>query len=694
MADELSSRLLATFIQELDEQVMVMNESLIALERQGPEDEVVRALFRAAHTIKGAARVAGVHDVENVCHALESMFADVRSGALTLEGGDFALLFAAADALADSARRLRQGEAVDRESLDALLARLSPLGSAGHHPSFDVLREDRHAAPESAPEDAAAAPDARDRPASGVGVAESGDGSVAEVHAELVRVRADRLDSLLNAVGELIVATGRIAQRERDEDVRRLERVTDEVAVEVRRLRLRPFRDISEALPRAVRDVAAAEGKKVDLQIEGQDVEADRAVMDALREPLLHLVRNAVDHGIETPAEREAAGKPETGTVRVSAALGAGRLVVTVSDDGHGLDAERVRAAARAAGMPVPSSHEEVAASVLRGRISTRDRATAISGRGVGVDLVRTAVERVGGTVALNWNRGQGTTFVIECPPASATLRALLVRIGPHLFAIPTGYIDRLHRVDATSLRRSEGGLVMTTGGQPVPVVSLAALLGPPLEGRAVETTASVVVLNAAERRVAVTVDEALEEAEIVVRPLALEPGTVPAATGAALLPDGRLALVLGAGVLVEQALERGAAAAPVQGDDGGAERLRVLVADDSITTRTLEQSVLESAGYEVLVAVNGEDAWRRLEEQGADAVVADVEMPRMDGIALCRRIRGSSRFQGLPVVLVTGLESEADRVRGLEAGADAYIVKSAFEQQTLLSTLQQLVGR
>jgi two-component system, chemotaxis family, sensor kinase CheA len=694
--DDLGERLRATFVQELDEQVRELNSSLLALEQGQQDGDLIRGLFRSAHTIKGAARVAGVPLVEEACHALESVFADVRDQRRKLDGADYALLFAAIDGLADAGARLRAGTPLDGSALEQLLPRLNTATIGGQARGREPLQPTTRrgdaegaAAGERASAEAAA-PGVPGAPAPEAAAPRP----VGDAGAELVRVRADRLDVLLSAVGELIIATGRVVDRlgGRDEDARRLDQITDAVADVVRELRLRPFSDACEALPRAVRDVAAGAGRDVSLQLGGQDVEADRIVVDALREPLLHLVRNAVDHGIEPPQERERLGKPPTGTVEVSAELDGGRLVVSVSDDGSGLDEDAIRAALRDRGRPVPERRAELASALIHGGVSTRRQASAISGRGVGLDLVRAAVERIGGTMDVRWRKGAGTRFLLECPPSPANIRALLVRVGSHVLALPTTHVERLRRLRAADLRSAEGRSVLPSAGGPLEVRSLAALLGPPFEGRPVLDAASAVIVAAGARRAALVVDEVLDETDVVVRPLDVEPGAVRFAAGAAILPDGRIALLLSVGSLLATAVQAGTAIAPVE-DGPAAPRQRILVADDSITTRTLEQAVLEAAGYDVVTAVDGEDAWRRLEGEGADAVIADVEMPRMDGFTLCRRIRSSARFAELPIVLVTGLASDADRARGLEAGADAYIVKSNFDHGTLLDVVRQLTA-
>jgi two-component system, chemotaxis family, sensor kinase CheA len=689
--ETLTERLRATFIPELEEQVRMLNAGLLALEKKPRDEDTVRSLFRAAHTIKGAARVAGFSLIEEACHALESVFAAVRSGDRTLAGGEFAILFAAVDALADAATRLRSGADDNVGTLAPLLPRIERL-AAGTSPA-----NTRDNAPAPAPA-ATLSQDTSEStiPASSAAAAGPPDGMMAaDVAEDLVRVSADRLDTLLAAVGELIIATGRIMRRGDDDDARHLDRVTARIAGVVRTLRLRPFADVCEALPRAARDIAASEGREVELVLEGQDVEADRIVIDALRDPLLHLVRNAVDHGIEPPAERQRAGKPRAGRVAVAAELNGGRLRVTVSDDGAGVDEAALRAALKARGGAVPemATSRAVAHALLAGGLSSRSRATEVSGRGVGMDIVRSSIERIGGTVDVRWTAGRGTTFTLECPPSPATLRALLIRLGAYVVGLPTAHVERLRRVQDADLRRVEGRVLLQTETGPVPVGLLAALLGPPFEARPLDGAATVAIINVGGRRAGLVIDEALGEDEIVVRPMPIDAGTLRHATGAAVLPSGRVALLLNTSVLLAESTRAGTPIAPVMRAERETPRRRVLVADDSITTRTLEQSVLEAAGYEVITAVDGEDAWRRLEQDAADAVIADVEMPRMDGFALCRRIRASPRLAGLPIVLVTGLASDEDRARGMEAGADAYIVKSGFDQATLLETIDQLIG-
>lgn len=721
--DQLAARLHTIFLGELDEQVRAMNADLLALEEAPGDPERLRALFRAAHTLKGAARAAGVPPAEEVCHALEALLAQARDGKLTLRSEHFALLFGAADALGDAGQRMRAGQTLD----DAPLARVAPL-----------LRDAVAGAPIEPAEIAPAAPVAPVPMSEGRG--------------DQVRVEAEKVDALLAAGGELLTATGRVAARPRQlrelheiatrwarrwrrlarqarqgvdpaavsrgldevtqgldqlvdvtdhlatavvEDARLLAHIADDLGQGLRRLRMYSFADASAALPRVVRDLTTAAQKEARLEIVGGAVEADGAVLDGLREALLHLVRNAVDHGIEPAALRIARGKPRIGTVTVAAALGGDRLIVTVSDDGAGLDLPAIRERLARRGTGVPDDERQLARMLFQGGVSTRARATEISGRGVGLDAARAAVERIGGTLDVTWTEGQGTTFVLECPPTLAVLRAILVQVDGHVLALPTASIERLDRVQPDELRPVQGRQMLPTAEGPVPLVALARLLGPPFAERPVAGRVPVVRFRTGDgRRLAVTVDELLTEQEVMVRPLDQLRSAPPLVAGAALLGTGEVALVLHPAAAVAAGLDtagEGLALAPAA--TSAPARRRILVADDSITTRTLEQSVLEAAGYIVQTAVDGAEAWRLLQEQPVDLVVSDVEMPRMDGFALCEAIRGSRRFGALPVILVTALEAPEHRRRGLEAGADAYIAKSSFDQQELLDTIRQLLG-
>ncbi|MBI2614187.1 MAG: response regulator, partial [Gemmatimonadetes bacterium] len=508
-----------------------------------------------------------------------------------------------------------------------------------------------------------------------------------------VSAAGQALTSMEDRVQHVTHRLGDLARAARD-DAHGLVKTADEVQRRVRELRMRPFSDACETLPRAVRDLAAAAGKEIDLHLAGGDVEADRAVLDGLRDALLQLVRNAVDHGIEPPAAREQAGKARRGTVCVSATVQGDRIVVTVSDDGAGLDVPAIRAALARQGRPVPESDHDVVNALFDSGVSTRREAGAVSGRGVGLDIVREAVQRIRGTLDLSFDSRQGTRFVIQCPPSLVTVRAVLAAVGSQVLAFPTSHVERLLRIPADEIRLIEGQQVITTVAGPARLVPVSALLATP-DDRPAPVPLPAVLLRAGARRLAVAVDQLIAEEEVVLRPLRVKGGAGPLISGGALLATGRIALVLNPDAVIAAGLQAPLEAriAAGQPEAAGPARRRILVVDDSITTRTLEQSILEAAGYDVLTAVDGSEGWRLLQEQGCDLLVADIEMPRLDGFQLCEAIRGSKRFGKLPVILVTAMETPAHRSRGLEVGADAYIGKSSFDQQHLLDTIQQLLG-
>ena len=784
--DDLSARLLATFLDELDEQLRTLNDDLLALERTPDDSARLRSLFRVAHTLKGAARAAGVAPVEELCHALEGELAGAREGKTPVTAAQLALGFSAADALADASRRLRAGVPLPRGTFAPLMRSLHGRSAvspgAESHETVPEAREARtgglvESSGVAPPDHAELSPlegadgagpatyDTGPAPVedelrtvttaeeSAVGAEPAAPAAASPQADEQLRVPTSRLDEMLGAAAEMLgVATaladrptevdglrdmvGRWraewrrlvapqrralvragapegtlaafdgvdgwlarAARELNElsrgasaDARAAETTTMRLLDGARRLRQRPVSEIFELLPRAVRDLAVSLGKEVELELAGQDVEADRAVLDTLREPLLHLVRNAVDHGIESPEERATAGKAARATIRVAALLRGDRMEISVTDDGRGLDVSGIREALERRGRTVPTDARALARTVFEGGMSTRETATEISGRGVGLDIVRTTAARLGGTADVRWSAGEGTTFVIDVPVSVAMVRALLVRVSGHAYAIPTSFVERVARVEAGEMRQLDGRTVLPLGDEaPVPLASLARILGPPLAEMRHEGAVPVVVLRSFGRRVAIVVDELLEERSLAMRPLEHAGAARERFAGAALLREGVAAPVLRASALMAPAaagldLAHAAPAAP--------RRARLLVVDDSITTRTLEESVLAAAGYDVATAVDGEDAWRLIEEGGVELVVSDVEMPRLDGVALCGRIRASREHAELPVILVTSLDRPEQRAAGLEAGADAYITKSSFDQDTLLDTVRQLLGR
>ena len=489
--------------------------------------------------------------------------------------------------------------------------------------------------------------------------------------------------------------------RTANRDQRALVAMTDVLLRDVKELQLSPFSSLFDLMPRVVRDLAREQGKKVELKIDGGEIEIDRRILETLKDPLIHLLRNAIDHGIESPAKRAQAGKSETGTVDLTVAqLDSGKVEVQVRDDGAGVDVHRVRQAAAKLGLAdmsedLPGEGHEPLSLIFNSGLSTSPIITDISGRGLGLAIVLENVERLGGHARVESQPGTGTVFHLVLPLALATLRGLLVRTGEYFSVIPTAGIERVTRVPAQGIGTVENRATIVLDGRVVSLASLAAVLElPPVMPAEQGTHITVVVLVREATSIAFRVDEVLGEQEILVKPLGPQLARVRNISGASMLGNGQVVPVLNVADLLKSAVRQVVPEVPYASAGQTHPQIRhaVLVAEDSITSRSLLKGILESAGYAVTTAVDGMDAYMALKSGDFELLVSDVEMPRMDGFDLTAKVRADKRLAELPVVLVTALESREHRERGIEVGANAYIVKSNFDQSNLLETMRRLI--
>lgn len=495
-------------------------------------------------------------------------------------------------------------------------------------------------------------------------------------------------------------------------DRRALAGMSDNLLHDVKEMHLLPFSSLLEIFPRFTRELARDQGKQVELVIQGGEIEIDRRTLEEMKDPLMHLLRNCMDHGIEQPAMRQDKGKPACGNITVAIAQkDGGKIEIMVTDDGAGIDIARVKAAARKLNLVSAEEAEklgeqEAQALAFQSGISTSQIITDISGRGLGLAIVREKVERLGGTVALESRHDGvthegGTTFRITLPLMLATFRGVLVRAGEHCFVIPALSVERVTRVAQQDIRTVENRATISLDGQAVALASLGDVLELPsltppnrsATGKTPEQVA-VVVLGIGHKHVAFRVDEILGEQEVLVKTLGRQLTRVRNIAGASVLGTGQVVAVLNVPDLLKSAVKRAAAPpAPVAAAKfGAAARRSILVVEDSITSRALLKNILESAGYRVTTAVDGVDAYTTLKTGTFDLIVSDVEMPRMDGFDLTAKVRADKQLAKLPVVLVTALESREHRERGIDVGANAYIVKSSFDQSNLLEIVQQLI--
>jgi two-component system sensor histidine kinase and response regulator WspE len=488
-----------------------------------------------------------------------------------------------------------------------------------------------------------------------------------------------------------------------EQHARRSEDLAERLHYEVIASRLRPMVDGTKGFPRLVRDVARQLGKQVRFEVLGEQTGVDRDILEKLEAPLTHLIRNALDHGIEEPPDREASGKPPEATIRLEARHVAGMLQITLSDDGKGVDAERIRAKVvdrglATEGMAGSLSEPELLEFLFLPGFSTKDSVTDLSGRGVGLDVVQSMVQAVGGSVRISSQIGRGTTFSLQLPITMSVIRALLVRIGGEPYAFPLSRLDRILTVAAGEVEQVEGRRIIRLDEQSLGLVSAAQVLEVAGQGGA-DGSLQVVVISDRGHSFGVVVEEVLGERDLDVRPLDARLGKVPNLSSVSVLEDGWPVLILDVEDLVrsiDNLLHGRKALTLAEGVAANAAirpARRVLVVDDSITVRELERQLLENRGYDVEVAIDGMDGWNTVRSSPYDLVVTDVDMPRMDGIQLVRQIKQDARLASIPVVIVSYKDRQEDRMRGLDAGADAYLTKSSFHDETFLRTVVDLIG-
>ncbi|HEY4002900.1 MAG TPA: Hpt domain-containing protein [Candidatus Xenobia bacterium] len=756
---EFLQELLATFRAEAQEQIENINAELLALEKAAPgtdRDALLDSIFRGLHTLKGGARAVGMAEVERICQTLETICAKLRKRQLSLSTHMFDGLLAAMGLTAD----LMAGEA--SSEVEPMVARLAMIEAgfvAAPVPQPDKATPQP---PSVAPVPAAAAPPAEPsppprtepRPAAADTVripTAKLDSLFAEVEEMLAaklmlnqRVRDVRdlstqeeawrrewakvtpdLQALqamlarrtptpaLFELGDKVLqflnwnqnslrgyfSRARVLTTSSDSDSRVIGGMVDNLQEDMKRLLMLPFSMILGAFPRAVRDMARSLNKEVELELSGTEVEIDRRILEEIKDPLLHLVRNSLYHGIEDAPSRLGAGKPRRGRIGISVApVYGGKVELVVSDDGGGIDLARVKRAALAAGLVSVNEVDrmtegEVLSLIYQSDLTTSDQVTDIAGRGLGLAIVRDRVKKLGGTINVESQRGQGSRFIMRLPLTLATARGVLVRTANQLFVIPTLNVERVLRIKPAEIKTVDHRETVYLQGNPVPIARLEDLLEIATEVKEREYV-TVLVLEAGDKRLAVGVDQVLGEQEVLVKGLGRQLTRVRNVSGATILGSGQIAPILHVADLIasaQQRVRKSEQRLPVALSVPTVKK-KIMVVDDSITSRSLIRNILESVGYTVKTAVDGVEALSQLKGETVDLVVSDIEMPRMNGLALTEKIRADKSLAGIPVVLVTTLDSRQDRDRGTEVGANAYIVKGGFNQSNLLNTIRRLI--
>ncbi|NWA40944.1 hybrid sensor histidine kinase/response regulator [Pseudomonas reactans] len=742
--------LLELFSLEADAQTQVLSAGLLALERNPTQADQLEACMRAAHSLKGAARIVGVDAGVSVSHVMEDCLVSAQESRLYLQPEHIDALLQGTDLLMRIATPGNDVGPADIEAYVALMERLldpsqAPVKPAPPPPEPAAVVEEQPPEPEPAPPVAAEPPRQNKR------MTEGGE--------RVLRVTAERLNSLLDLSSKSLVETQRLKpylaslqrlKRIQSQSVRALDTLdgqlktqnlnleAQEALADTRRLlseaqallaektaeldefgwqagqraqvlydtalacRMRPFADVLAGQVRMVRDLGRSLGKQVRLEIEGEKTQVDRDVLEKLEAPLTHLLRNAVDHGIEMPEQRLLAGKPAEGLIRLRASHQAGLLVLELSDDGNGVDLERLRGTIVDRHLsPLETalrlSEEELLTFLFLPGFSLRDKVTEVSGRGVGLDAVQHMVRQLRGAVVLEQTAGQGSRFHLEVPLTLSVVRSLVVEVGEEAYAFPLAHIERMCDLAPDDIVQLEGRQHFWHEGRHVGLVAASQLLQRPA-GQSPSDTLKVVVIRERDAVYGIAVERFIGERTLVVLPLDDRLGKVQDISAGALLDDGSVVLIVDVEDMlrsVDKLLNTGRLERIARRSQQATEtpRKRVLVVDDSLTVRELQRKLLLNRGYEVAVAVDGMDGWNALRSEDFDLLITDIDMPRMDGIELVTLLRRDSRLQSLPVMVVSYKDREEDRRRGLDAGADYYLAKASFHDDALLDAVVELIG-
>lgn len=747
--------MLELFALEADAQAEILNAGLLALEREPAAAAQLESCMRAAHSLKGAARIVGLDGGVRVAHVMEDCLVAAQRGGLLLTPSHIDALLQGTDLL----QRIGHppGGALDwpeREGLaeiDACVTRLNALLD-GTEPAPAPARTPAVPAATPAVLPPEAPPPAQANPAVS---------ATADTQERMLRVNADRLDRLLAMAGEAMVEThwlrpfggamqqarrqqmralqaldgiqallasadgtvpqlraalaearqlledshGQLSQRveEIDQYDHRASRLSRQLYDTALSCRMRPLSDGIMGYSRMVRDLGRALGKPVHLALAGEQTQVDRDILEQLDAPLAHLLRNAVDHGIEPPEARRAAGKPEEGRISLHARHNAGRLVIEIFDDGAGVDFHALREAIVRRSLAQPETAARMAETellefLLLPGFSLRETVSHVSGRGVGLDAVQDMVRAVRGSLRLSQQPGSGLHFHLELPLTLSVVRTLLVEVAGEAYAFPLGHVMRAVAVRRDEIEQVEQHQHFRHDGRPVGLVSAAQLLQRPETAAPDADTVPVVIIGEQDRVYGIAVDRLLGERMLVVQPLAQALGKIKDIAAGSLTDDGTPVLIFDVEDMlrsVEKLVSDGRIERVRQAGAGIADvrRKRVLVVDDSLTVRELERKLLAGRGYDVAVAVDGMDGWNVLRAEPFDLVITDVDMPRMDGIELVTRIREAPRLRQLPVMIVSYKDREQDRERGLQAGADYYLAKGSFHDTALLDAVLDLIG-
>lgn len=721
-----TKKFLARFIEEARKQIAELSQGLLSLEQQPEDEELISKLFRCAHTVKGSANMMNLPEISGFAHLIENNLSSIRDKSCSLTKGHTDILLQALDVLSGMIAEAESEEPIS-EADGSIIEQLTSFAEKGTPPaqSSPVTPPSKESGEQD--EDKQPKKERRKR---------------RRDTADTITIKTEKLDELINLVSELSIwnrnleknlkniaetvdISESIDQMIRDDDlseisyqIKQLAESSEQLSTNLQKdiaslyqldeelkdtlfeLRMVPLAMVFERFPRVVREIAAGFNKKIDFRISGEETELDKKVIDMIDESLIHIIRNAVDHGIESEEIRARAGKPVEGTIHLKADYSQGMCRIIITDDGAGIDIETLTRKALAKGaissdeaqrMLKNPTGQELAELLFTPGLSSSSIITDLSGRGVGMDIVHeNIIKRLGGTILVETQAGSGTSMTLLLPLNTAIMQMTMFRIGNKSIALPTHNLLEIMRVSADEFINVVNRHALRLREQILPLIKIDTLM------RCSHDEANqplILIIKTSNGQAALLADDILNQDSYVIHSLPEHMQNTPWISGCIITGTDEIVNVLNTAELTEYSQEHGSIAQKSENKDQRS-TAKILVVDDSVSTRDIEKSIIESYGYSVDLASDGMEAFEIAEENSYQCIVSDIEMPRMDGFALTKRLRGIRKYRNTPVILVSSRDTQEDKVKGIQAGADAYIVKSAFDQDNLIKTIRTLIGR
>lgn len=718
--EEFLIKLMATFKIEAEEHISSISNRLVEFEKEisdNDKQKIIEIVYRDAHSLKGAARSVDLALVESMCQAMENLLSLLKKGELLYspyistslhDANDFVRMLLFENIIELNSENKLIMETI-KENLTRAAKKIEPLPLIKK-----TITDESLPLPQTVFETVRVSVDKLETVLTGIEEIISSK-LVVKHHALIInqillsleewqnktnetQFLSHEINHYINSIKDDLQSTKKIF----DEDARLLAGKIDDLYFDMKKILLFPFSYSFEILPKLVRDMAVSQNKEIELILEGEEIEIDKRILQAIKDPLIHIIRNSIDHGIEIPAERVELNKAVKGTIKISVTqIDVSKIEIRISDDGAGINAEKVKNSAVKQGIITIEEanllpDEQIINLIFETGISTSAKISTISGRGLGMAIVKEKVEKLGGNYSVNSIINQGTEFVLTLPVTISSFRGILINVNNQNFIMPTKNVVKIIRIPLKDIKTVENRETILYEDNVISLIYLSEILElPQITNQDKNSYINVLIVPNDKKQIAFVIDSVLKEEEMLLKSLGSQLVRVSNILGASILGNGTIVPVLNITDLLKSSLNTKAKPVNLILVDNVKKEIikkQILVVDDSITARSLVVNILESENYKVMSAVDGIDALLKLVDNDFDLVVSDVEMPRMNGFELTKKIRSEAKYANLPVVLVTGLESLDDKKRGVEAGANAYIVKSSFDQNDLLEVVSRLI--